>query len=187
MRYLFILGTSGSGKTTLARKIEKYYPKKFKKIVQYTTRQIRPNETDGYDYHFTDHTKFESLDLHEHLTGVVKEEFNGDFYGSPYADMEEDKINILVLSAEGFLDALNKSKFDDIINVLYIANVNEAEAKRDGRDFLQEQKYTSIIIHKILECTIKKINYVEIDHLVLKEIRNNRIKIIAFLREKGII
>ena len=51
-KFLYILGTSGSGKTTLAKRLQNIKSNKFKRIVQYSTREKRVNEQDGIDYHF---------------------------------------------------------------------------------------------------------------------------------------
>ena len=50
MRTLVITGSTASGKTTLAKKLEKDYG--FERIITYTTREMRPGEEDGVDYHF---------------------------------------------------------------------------------------------------------------------------------------
>ena len=51
-KLLLIMGKSGSGKTTLAETLEKIKPNKYKRVVQYTTRDMRENETDGVEYNF---------------------------------------------------------------------------------------------------------------------------------------
>ncbi len=54
---LVIMGKSCSGKDTLQRKLIEDYDAK--KIITYTTRPIRPGETDGVQYHFISQAEFE--------------------------------------------------------------------------------------------------------------------------------
>ena len=75
---LVVSGPSGSGKTTLCRRLadagEAHYS------ISCTTRQPRPGETDGIDYHFLARADFETRlaagDFIEHA------EVHGNFYGS---------------------------------------------------------------------------------------------------------
>ena len=51
---------SGAGKTTITKKIQQKY-NSFKISVSHTTREPRPNEVDGVDYHFISKKKFEAF------------------------------------------------------------------------------------------------------------------------------
>ncbi len=58
---LFIISApSGAGKTTLVRTLVASMPK-LQVSISHTTRQRRPDETDGSDYHFVDVNRFERL------------------------------------------------------------------------------------------------------------------------------
>ena len=56
-----LIGKSSSGKDTIYRELLKDTSFKLKKVVLYTTRPIRDNETDGVQYHFVDEAEFERL------------------------------------------------------------------------------------------------------------------------------
>jgi guanylate kinase len=57
---LVVSSPSGAGKTTLVRRLLGEFPwADFS--VSYTTRPIRPGETDGVDYHFVDAATFEAM------------------------------------------------------------------------------------------------------------------------------
>lgn len=59
-RLVVISAPSGAGKTTLVRGLIARDPR-FEFSVSYTTREKRPNETDGVDYHFVTTARFEQL------------------------------------------------------------------------------------------------------------------------------
>lgn len=75
---LVVSGPSGSGKTTLCRRLADSGEVRYS--VSCTTRQPRPGEVDGKDYHFLSHVDFQSRlaagDFLEHA------EVHGNHYGS---------------------------------------------------------------------------------------------------------
>lgn len=56
-KIFYIIGKSSSGKDTIMAEVLKNPDLKLKELVQYTTRPIRANETDGAEYHFIDDAK----------------------------------------------------------------------------------------------------------------------------------
>jgi guanylate kinase len=56
-----ILGKSGSGKDTVFSRLMACPGLRLKRVVTYTTRPMRPGETDGVEYHFIDNTALESM------------------------------------------------------------------------------------------------------------------------------
>lgn len=84
---LIILSSpSGAGKSTLARKLRVWDPD-IRFSVSATTRDARPGEVDGKDYHFLDEPDFRRMvtdgDMLEHAHVF------GNFYGSPRGPVEE--------------------------------------------------------------------------------------------------
>ncbi len=83
---LIILSSpSGAGKSTLAKRL-RAWDEDIRFSVSATTRQPRPGEVDGRDYHFTDETTFKKTvtegEMLEHAFVF------GNFYGSPKAPVE---------------------------------------------------------------------------------------------------
>ena len=100
---LFLLsGTSGVGKTTIAYKLLDQMPN-LKRLVTYVTREPRPGETDGIDYHFVTRAEFEKRlaagEFFEH------DEHYGHLYGNSRHDLEtiwsERKVAIIILDVNG--------------------------------------------------------------------------------------
>jgi len=58
-KMIILSSPSGAGKTTLVKKISK--EKKFKISISHTTRESRPNETNGVDYFFISEKDFQNL------------------------------------------------------------------------------------------------------------------------------
>lgn len=83
---LIILSSpSGAGKSTLARRLRDWDPS-IVFSVSATTREPRPGETDGTDYHFLDETAFKTL---VNGDGMLEHaHVFGNFYGSPRAPVE---------------------------------------------------------------------------------------------------
>ena len=83
---LYILSSpSGAGKTTLARRLVAADPN-ITLSVSVTTRKSRPGETDGVDYHFTDHARFEAMKTSGALLEWARVFDN--FYGTPRAAVD---------------------------------------------------------------------------------------------------
>lgn len=183
MRFLFIMGPSGSGKSTLARNLEKRDPELFKRIIQYTTRPARPKEKNGREYLFIGQGEYDQLDSEDKLIAVVREEFPPFTYGTPRELLDEDRINLVVVSIEATLHSAEKliSEGHDV-KVLFINDVKKPEKRRDGRYFEQEQKYTSIVLNYL-----EKVSSVTIPHDEFKKIRNNYSLLKAFFEQNNLI
>ncbi|MDP4626110.1 MAG: guanylate kinase [Akkermansiaceae bacterium] len=82
---LVVSGPSGSGKTTLCRRLADEGEARYS--ISCTTRQPRPGEIDGRDYHFLTRDKFlkkrdngeflESAEVHGNLYGTLRSEVTG--------------------------------------------------------------------------------------------------------------
>ena len=74
-----VAAPSGAGKTTLVRLLLESEPD-VQLSVSYTTRDPRPGEADGREYHFIDTAEFRAMiDRHEFLEWA---EVHGNFYGT---------------------------------------------------------------------------------------------------------
>ncbi len=84
---MFVLSApSGTGKTTMARKLMEI-DDHIHWSVSITTRQMRPGEKDGIDYHFVSHDEFKAIVANGEMLEYA--EVFGNFYGTPRAQVEE--------------------------------------------------------------------------------------------------
>ena len=77
---LVLCAPSGTGKTTLARRLVADFPC-FAFSISVTTRQPRPGEIDGKDYHFVSPEAFQTLREQGHFAEWA--EVHGNCYGTP--------------------------------------------------------------------------------------------------------
>lgn len=118
-KLLVIIGDSGSGKTTLVAELVKRYPNKFKKVVTYTSRSMRPNEINGRDYYFSPQDFFaNNKDL-----ALVKYSENETCYGTRICDLDSETHHLLLTSKPAGIPELIQLGFRNII-VLRI-NIDE--------------------------------------------------------------
>jgi guanylate kinase len=80
---MFVLSSpSGAGKTTIAHRLLQE-DREIAMSISVTTRPIRPRETDGLDYRFTDRTEFEAMIERDEFLEWA--EVFGHLYGTPRA------------------------------------------------------------------------------------------------------
>lgn len=91
---IVLTGASASGKTETAKELHTLYG--IRKVVTHTTRQMRPGETDGVDYHFVTTEKF--LELKQKDFFVETTEYNGHFYGTSKPEIADNKVLIVETS-----------------------------------------------------------------------------------------
>lgn len=140
---LVVSGPSGSGKTTLCRRLADSGEVRYS--ISCTTRQPRPGEMSGLDYHFLSRADFESRlaagDFLEHA------EVHGNFYGSlkseVLAHLEEGVDVVMDIDVQGAAqirdcaDPLIRRAMVD----LFVMPPNEEELRRrlSGRNTDSEE------------------------------------------------
>ncbi|XP_048367643.1 guanylate kinase isoform X2 [Sphaerodactylus townsendi] len=102
-RPVVLSGPSGAGKSTLLKRLLKDYENVFGFSVSHTTRNPRPGEVNGKDYHFVTREKMrEEIDA----GGFVENaEFSGNMYGTSKAAIQavqaQNQICILDIDMQG--------------------------------------------------------------------------------------
>jgi guanylate kinase len=133
---LLLTGPSGVGKTVVMEQLMKRFP--FLKFApSYSTRPMRPGETDGNPYFFVSEKEF--LEMKER--GEFIECYNnyGHWYGSPkvlyHEYLEKDHLLIKAIDVRGA--KAFKEEFEDFALVVFLAPPSMKELqrrliKRDG-------------------------------------------------------
>ncbi|MFC4336179.1 guanylate kinase [Salininema proteolyticum] len=84
-RLTVLAGPSGVGKGSVKALIQQHYPWVWLSVSA-TTRSPRPGETDGVDYHFVSHERFEEMIAAGEFLEWAS--FSGNLYGTPRGPVE---------------------------------------------------------------------------------------------------
>ncbi|XP_065523025.1 guanylate kinase isoform X4 [Lathamus discolor] len=117
-RPVVLSGPSGAGKSTLLKKLFKDYENVFGFSVSHTTRQPRPGEVNGKDYHFVTREEMQKeIDAGEFIEHA---EFSGNMYGTSKGAVQavqaQNQICVLDIDIQG---VKNIKKTD--LNPIYIS------------------------------------------------------------------
>ncbi|XP_063025693.1 guanylate kinase isoform X1 [Melospiza melodia melodia] len=102
-RPVVLSGPSGAGKSTLLKKLLKDYENIFGFSVSHTTRQPRPGEVNGKDYHFVSREEMQKeIDAGEFIEHA---EFSGNMYGTSKGAVQavqaQNQICVLDIDIQG--------------------------------------------------------------------------------------
>jgi len=163
---LFIISApSGAGKTSLVAGILAQI-NNIQASISHTTRDCRPGEQNGINYHFVDHQQFvtmiENNDFLEHA------EVFGNFYGTSQ-EWVEATLNtgtdvILEIDWQGAEQV--RCKFADSQSIFILPPSKQALRERlNGRG----QDHAEVIEKRIAAATEEMSHYVEADYLVIND------------------
>ena len=133
---------SGAGKTTITKKIQQKY-NSFKISVSHTTREPRPNEVDGVDYHFISKKKFEELIAQKQFYEYAN--IFGNYYGTLKKTVDELFLKNDIIFDIDWQGTQQLSKFKNLNLVkIFIIPPNKDELKtrllKRNQDSLGEVK-----------------------------------------------
>ena len=133
---------SGSGKTTIVKHILQHFPR-IQFSISATTRQIRPGETDGKDYHFISVDEFKSkIDKGEFIEW--QEVYPGLFYGTLKTEVQKiwNKGGIVIYDMDVVGGVNLKKKFGDesLSFFIKVPSIEELEQRLRSRGTESEEK-----------------------------------------------
>ena len=185
MKLIYTLsGPSGTGKSTLCKAILEQIPE-LSFSVSFTTRVQRDYEIDGVDYHFINHSEFQSMIDNQQFAEY--EDVHGQFYGTLRSFLDDYKIKgnplLLELDVKGAMSV--KTLYPDQTLSIFIKPPSEdvlrLRLERRGTDdkALIQKRLTRIymeleygrmfdvsFINDDLEMAIK-----ELKHIILTELK----------------
>jgi guanylate kinase len=137
---IFVLSApSGCGKTTLANELIKHFEGELFRAITCTTRQARPLEVDGVDYHFISEEEFSDKVLKNEFLEYTKS-FKYS-YGTLKKNVDELKTKgciLLVIDVKG-KEALSK-EYDIVSIFLLPPNLKELERRIRLRGEMDEKE-----------------------------------------------
>ena len=96
-KLIAIIGRSASGKDTLLKRFLSFH-KDLHPIIHYTTRPIRPGETEGKEYHFVSVEEFTRMRDNQEFFHVAQ--FNNWWYGIHQDSFSSEAINIGIFNPD---------------------------------------------------------------------------------------
>ncbi|KAM9385622.1 guanylate kinase 1b [Pholidichthys leucotaenia] len=117
-RPVVLSGPSGAGKSTLLKRLMKEHEGVFGFSVSHTTRNPRPGEEDGKDYHFT--TKEVMQEAIDNGEFIENAEFSGNMYGTSKAAIEDVQAKNLICILDVDIQGVKRIKETDL-NPIYIS------------------------------------------------------------------
>lgn len=133
---LIILSSpSGAGKSTMARRLRDW-DDSIRFSVSTTTRQPRPGEVDGRDYHFRSRAQF--LDMVSQQQMLEHAEVFGNLYGSPRAPIEaamaEGCDTLFDIDWQGGQQIRNSALGKDVVSIFILPpSMTELEHRLKSR------------------------------------------------------
>ncbi|XP_055008141.1 guanylate kinase isoform X2 [Boleophthalmus pectinirostris] len=117
-RPVVLSGPSGAGKSTLLKKLMKEYDSVFGFSVSHTTRQPRPGEVNGKDYHYVTREAMQAgIDRGEFIENA---EFSGNMYGTSKAAVQDVQNKNLICILDIEMQGVRNIKRTDL-NPIYIS------------------------------------------------------------------
>ena len=134
---IILSGPSGAGKSTVVRKLVERCPVPLRLSVSATTREPRPGEMDGQDYHFLSRERFDEL-RQQDLFLECKEVFGrGHWYGTLRSEvcdgLEAGHWIILEIDVQGAIEVMEHSDLKPISIFIHPGGIEELERRLRDR------------------------------------------------------
>ncbi|XP_042353235.1 guanylate kinase-like [Plectropomus leopardus] len=117
-RPVVLSGPSGAGKSTLLKMLMEEYQSVFGFSVSHTTRNPRPGEVDGKDYHYVTREVMQTgIDNNEFIESA---EFSGNMYGTSKAAVQDVQAKNLICILDIDMQGVRNIKRTDL-SPIYIS------------------------------------------------------------------
>jgi guanylate kinase len=155
---------SGAGKTTMSHRLLESDPE-LTLSISVTTRPMRPNEIEGYDYQFIDLTAFNLMVNREQLLEHAK--VFGNYYGTPRAPVEKTLSSgrdvLFDIDWQGTQQLAERAR-DDLVSV-FILPPSWHELER--RLFSRAQDDPSEINRRMAKASDEMSHWAEYDYVII--------------------
>ena len=164
-KIIVLIGEAGSGKDSLMQGVLQENPN-LHEIVSYTTRPPREGEIDGINYNFISGEKFGDKVVNGEMIEAAC--FNGWFYGTGYASLRSDCINIGVFNPTG-VESLLAAQDVEIL-VFY---VRASDKERLIRQLNREENPDVMEIIRRFKTDMIDFEHLDFNYI---ELENNRLE-----------
>ena len=160
-----ISAPSGAGKTSLVKALLESTPN-LEVSVSHTTRDIRPGETDGINYHFVNESEFTSI---RDANGFFEwAQVFGNFYGTSSQAVQEklaDDIDVIVeIDWQGARQV--KQQLPDAIGIFILPpSVEVLQSRLDSRG----QDSAEVIASRMQQAKDEMSHYDEFDYVLVND------------------
>ena len=164
---LFIItAPSGAGKTSIVKAITDILPQ-IKKSVSFTTRPMRPGETEGVDYHFIDTATFLSMKRKGDFLEYA--EVFGNYYGTSRSWLQEqlNKGNDVILEIDWQGAQQVRRAFPDCTSIFILPPSREILLERLRA---RGQDSENVISRRTLEAVTEMSHYHEFDYTIINDV-----------------
>ncbi len=131
-KLVVISGPSGVGKSTLVAQVLERFNSQLKPSISATTREPRPGERDGVDYHFLGDAEFERRRAKGDFLECIEVFSRGHWYGTLWSEvgpsLEAGKWVLLEIDVDGAQTVLDK--VDEVIMIFIRPNSLEELERR---------------------------------------------------------
>jgi guanylate kinase len=157
-RSIIISGPSGAGKSTVTRRLLTECNLPLRLSVSATTREARPGEKDGREYHFFSQERFDEL-RQQNAFLECKEVFgSGHWYGTLRSELvdgiAEGNWMILEIDVQGAIEVMERSDLNPISLFIHPGGMEELE-----RRLRERGTETEDAIERRLETAAKEMRF----------------------------
>lgn len=167
MLLLILSSPSGAGKTTLTHRLLTEFDTQLCFSVSHTTRQPRPNEVDGQDYHFTDHDAFRVAVREGRFAEWA--EVHGNLYGTSISEIDRASkagARALLFDVDYQGARQIKAKFPDAVGVFILPpSMEELRRRLESRGTESEESFA----RRFANATEEIEHYPFFDYLVVND------------------
>ncbi len=161
---LVLSSPSGAGKTTISRRLLALEPQ-LAMSVSATTRQKRPGETSGVDYHFVELTEFNLMVNRGELLEHAK--VFGNYYGTPRAPvaaaLSQGRDILFDIDWQG-TQQLVESARDDLVSVFILPpSTRDLEKRLKAR----AQDSADVVAHRMAKAADEMSHWAEYDYIIV--------------------
>jgi guanylate kinase len=163
---IFIIsGPSGAGEDSIMNGLKKYFD--VERIVNTTTRKMRPGESDGNPYYFISQEDFQDGIKNDQFAEYARE-YNANYYGVTNKELDRvcnsGKIGLWKMEYKGVMTV--KNKYPEIPSIfINVPSLEILERRIRRRDNVSEE-----YVKERMEYTKEWLKHIDIyDHIVVNE------------------